>query len=245
MSDLQRVFVYCGNQLRTVTIDGSPWWVAKDVCDILEHTNSRMAVDRLDDDEKGVSTVDTLGGPQEMQVVNEPGLYALIMTSRKPEAKDFRRWITHDVIPSIRKTGSYGAPSSPTEALLQAVQIMAKQEQQIREINEAQAAANQKLLVLGHRVDIMDAIDTIGDLQQRLNAMVRKYAHQTGATFSRAWSDFVEAFNNAYRTNLELLKTNYKMKHGLKSLTTPQYLSMSGKLEDAIRVVDKLLNKSA
>ncbi len=245
MSALQRVFVYCGSQLRTVMIEGQPWWVAKDVCEILEHTNSRMAVDRLDDDEKGVSIVDTLGGPQEMQVVNEPGLYALIMTSRKPEAKDFRRWITHEVIPSIRKTGSYGSPSTPTEALLMAVQIMAKQEAQLREIQDAQAAANQKLVVLGHRMDNMDAIDTIGDLQQRLNAMVRKHAHQTGLTFSKAWNDFVDAFNVAYRTNLELLKTNYRIKHGLKSLTTPQYLSMSGKLEDAIRVVDKLLNKSA
>lgn len=66
-----------------------------------------MTVERLDDDEKGISTIDTLGGKQRMAIINEPGLYSLVITSRKPEAKAFKRWITHEVIPAIRKHGVY------------------------------------------------------------------------------------------------------------------------------------------
>ena len=92
--------------------NGEPWFVATDVCTALTIGNSRMALDRLDDDEKGVSNIDTLGGKQELAVINESGLYSLILTSRKAEAKRFKRWVTHEVLPSIRKTGSYAAPSS-------------------------------------------------------------------------------------------------------------------------------------
>ena len=94
-------------ELRVIQIQNELWFVAADVCRILEHSNSRMAVERLDDDEKGVSSIYTPGGTQEMSIVSESGLYSLVLGSRKPEAKAFKRWITHDVIPSIRKTGGY------------------------------------------------------------------------------------------------------------------------------------------
>lgn len=100
-------FEFQNQQIRIVMQDGSPWFVAKDVCDVLELSNSRMVLERLDEDERGVSTVYTPGGAQQMAVVSEPGLYSLVMTSRKPEAKLFKRWITHDVMPSIRKHGVY------------------------------------------------------------------------------------------------------------------------------------------
>ena len=79
--------------------------MAADVCKALELGNPSMTVERLDDDEKGISTIDTLGGKQRMTIINEPGLYSLVLSSRKPEAKAFRRWITHEVIPTIRKYG--------------------------------------------------------------------------------------------------------------------------------------------
>ena len=94
-------------EVRTVTIDDEPWFVAADVCRALEIGNSRMATERLDDDEKGVSLIDTPGGQQELTVINGPGLYSLVLGSRKPEAKAFKRWITHEVIPAIRKHGVY------------------------------------------------------------------------------------------------------------------------------------------
>lgn len=93
--------------VRYEMIDGEPWFVANDVCNILGIVNSRDALSRLEDDEKGVGITDTLGGKQEMNIVNESGLYNLIFQSRKPEAKKFRKWVTSEVLPSIRKTGKY------------------------------------------------------------------------------------------------------------------------------------------
>lgn len=109
MNELQKVFNYEDHQVRTVIKDGEPWFVAKDVCEVLEISKYRDAVARLDEDEREPVIVDTLGGKQEMVAINEAGLYSLIMVSRKPEAKSFKRWITHDVIPTIRKTGGYVA----------------------------------------------------------------------------------------------------------------------------------------
>ena len=93
--------------VRSILIDGEPWFVAVDVCKALQIANSRDALTRIDDDEKGVVLTDTLGGKQEVSIVNEPGLYTLVLSSRKPEAKAFKRWITHEVIPAIRKHGVY------------------------------------------------------------------------------------------------------------------------------------------
>lgn len=91
--------------VRVTMIDNEPWFVASDVCRALEIAPT--ATRRLDDDEKGMRSTQTPGGKQEMAVVNESGLYSLVLGSRKPEAKVFKRWITHDVIPTIRKTGGY------------------------------------------------------------------------------------------------------------------------------------------
>lgn len=100
-------FDFEGNPVRVVTVDGEPWWVAADVCAVLEIRNSRDALSSLDDDERGVGIADTLGGPQQVATINEPGLYSLILRSRKPEAKRFKRWVTHEVLPQIRQTGGY------------------------------------------------------------------------------------------------------------------------------------------
>lgn len=95
--------------VRSVRIDGEPWFVGKDVCACLGIENHRDAVSTLDEDEKGVGNSDTLGGGQEMLVINESGVYHLIFRSRKAEAQRFRRWVLHEVLPSIRKTGHYSA----------------------------------------------------------------------------------------------------------------------------------------
>lgn len=109
MNDLQ-IFVYSGEQLRTVQRDDGLWWVLRDVCRVLGLTTPARVAERLDDDEKGVSQIHTPGGTQEVTIINEPGLYSVILRSDKPEAKQFKRWVTHDVLPSIRKTGAYGIP---------------------------------------------------------------------------------------------------------------------------------------
>jgi len=93
--------------VRTVNRDGEPWFVANDVCKVLEMGNPRQALSRLDADERDVHIMDTPGGEQRINIISESGLYAFILTSRKPQAHAFKRWITHDVIPAIRKTGHY------------------------------------------------------------------------------------------------------------------------------------------
>ncbi len=100
-------FAYGDHLVRTVDREGSPLFAAADVCAVLDILNPRDAISRLDDDEKGVGITDTLGGPQEINLVSESGLYALIFRSRKAEARAFRRWVTSEVLPSIRRTGSY------------------------------------------------------------------------------------------------------------------------------------------
>lgn len=102
------IFNFGENEIRTLVVEGDPWFVAKDVCDILEIKNQGNAVSRLEDDEKQtVRLTDTLSRNPNTTVVNEYGLYNLILGSRKPEAKAFKRWITHEVIPTIRKHGAY------------------------------------------------------------------------------------------------------------------------------------------
>lgn len=105
-----------GWHVRVVMIDGDPWFVAKDVCECLG-TATKDIPAILDADERGIDTIDTLGGPQEVTVISEPGLYSLTLKSRKEEARPFKRWVTHEVIPSIRKTGMYGGPKTLQEAL--------------------------------------------------------------------------------------------------------------------------------
>lgn len=108
MSDVQ-LYSFDGNQVRTLTDEqGEPWFVAKDVCDILDITNNRDAVSSLDEDEKNTVAISdgTAGNPYKT-IVSEAGLYSLIMRSRKPDAKRFKRWVTHEVLPSIRRHGAY------------------------------------------------------------------------------------------------------------------------------------------
>ncbi len=108
-------FSFSNQALSVLMIDGEPWFVASDVTEAL--TLSTEATRRLDDDEKGLRTVQTPGGQQEVIIINESGLYSLILTSRKPEAKKFKKWVTNEVLPSIRKTGGYTPPRQPiTEA---------------------------------------------------------------------------------------------------------------------------------
>jgi len=103
-------FDFDGNAVRVVLREDAPWFVAKDVCNVLDISDHHQAVERLDDDERGRYSIPTIKGLREAKVVSESGLYALIFTSRKPEARRFRRWVTGEVLPSIRRTGGYGRP---------------------------------------------------------------------------------------------------------------------------------------
>jgi len=144
MNNQLQIFNYNSKQVRTIIKDGEPWFIAKDVCECLEIDNSRMALERLDDDEKGVSSIDTLGGQQRMQIVNEAGLYSLVLSSRKPEAKAFKRWITHEVIPSIRKYGLYATPDT-VEKILENPDYMIEILQKYKEEKQKRLEAENRL----------------------------------------------------------------------------------------------------
>lgn len=147
--------------------DGEPWFVAVDVCRALEIKNARDAVARLDDDEKGVVLTDTPGGQQKMNVVNEPGLYALVLGSRKPEAKAFKRWITHEVIPSIRKSGGYIAgQDTMSDADLMAKALLVAQRQ--IEQRDAQITEMQPKALFADAVSASKSSILIGELAKML-----------------------------------------------------------------------------
>lgn len=129
--------------IRTVEINKEPFFVAKDVAEILGYSNSRKAIiDHVDEEDKGVTKCDTLGGVQELSVINESGLYSLVLSSKLPTAKRFKRWVTSEVLPAIRKTGGYiGGAENMTEAEIMARAVLIGQrtiEEQKRKIDNLQ-----------------------------------------------------------------------------------------------------------
>ncbi len=133
-----QLFNFEGNRVRTILMNGEPWFVLKDVSDVLDLSNARMLKERLADDVSDTYPIqDALGRTQDTTIINEDGLYDVILDSRKPEAKKFRKWITSEVIPMIRKTGGYVIPQTMPETLRLLAAEMEK--------NQAIEAENQKL----------------------------------------------------------------------------------------------------
>lgn len=117
-------FSFANNQVRVIVSEaGDPWFVAQDVSTALQYSEASAMTRTLDDDEKGLQTVQTPGGKQELVTINESGLYSAIFRSRRPEAKRFKKWVTSEVLPSIRKTGMYAVqtPSVPGDLYVRAL----------------------------------------------------------------------------------------------------------------------------
>jgi anti-repressor protein len=125
------VFNYGTSRVRTIMKNGEPLFVLKDVCDVLELSNARMIADRLDEDDVSLAYVtDNMGREQQAIVINESGLYDVILRSDKPEAKKFKKWITSEVLPQIRKTGSYiKTPQTYIQALEALIETEREKEQ--------------------------------------------------------------------------------------------------------------------
>lgn len=160
--------------VRVSTRDGEPWFVAKDVCDALGIAKYRDAVSRLDPDERGSVLVDTLGGAQEASAVSEPGFYKLVMRSRKPEAKAFQRWVTHEVLPAIRRDGGYMASKpdeTPEEIMARALRIadetMRRQKERIESLSSANAEMRPKAL-FADAVAASESTCLVGELAKML-----------------------------------------------------------------------------
>ena len=153
MSNSIMNFKFEGAEVRVHTDENNnPWFVANDVCQILELANPRSRTALLDSDEKDVHIMDTPSGEQKMTVVNEAGLYSLILRSRKPEAKAFKRWVTHEVLPSIRKSGGYiaaKANETPEMIMARAIKLadetINRQKLQLEEKDKKIAEANKQI----------------------------------------------------------------------------------------------------
>jgi prophage antirepressor-like protein len=179
MQALQNVFSFQDKQVRVVLRDGEPWFVARDVCEVLDHSDTSTAIRRLDDDEKLTQTMFVSGQNREVWLVNEPGLYSLILTSRKPEAKAFKRWITHEVIPAIRKTGAYAVdqnkvvPLSERQALIQSLKLTAELAEEMEEVKSITQTHSQKLMELEQKVEEQITIDH-GEQRMLQQAVARR-----------------------------------------------------------------------
>ena len=158
-----QVYEYEGSAVRTVEKDGEPWFVAADVCDVLELSNATVVAGRLDEDERSKFN---LGRQGEVLIVNEAGLYTLILGSRKPEAKKFKRWVTHEVIPSIRKHGVYAIDEvlQNPDVLINALQAL-KAEREAKERLALECAFKaQQIAEMHPKVDYHDKVLACPDL---------------------------------------------------------------------------------
>lgn len=195
-------FPETGQEIRVVHVGGEPWWVAVDVCTVLGIGNSRQALTRLDDDEKGVTTADTLGGTQELATVNEPGLYSLMLRSRKPQARTFKRWITHEVIPMIRKTGRYEVPAVTEELPAAGAPLPYREQAEIvvlfargGVIPESYAAATAKVIMaraMGERPELLP-----GETPLYAATFLAEKGHRS-STVAKFQSGFGQRVSNAY-----------------------------------------------
>ena len=118
------LFHFNGKQVRTIQLEGEPWFVAADVCDVLGLSNPSQALSYLDRDERRLITNEAWRTNGNMAIVSEPGLYSLVLRSRRPEAKGFRRWIAHEVIPALRQCGEYRLPAVSSVAAVTAGQLL-------------------------------------------------------------------------------------------------------------------------
>ena len=159
--------------VRAVVKDGEPWFVAKDVCNALSIADSKSSLRFLEDEEKGVHSMHTLGGTQQVSIINESGLYSLILRSRKPEAKKFKKWVTAEVLPSIRKHGAYATKAkleellSDPDAMILTLQAL-KAEREKRKALEAKAAEDAPYAHFGRCVEVSEGCILIGEFAKIL-----------------------------------------------------------------------------
>jgi len=199
MSNLQ-TFNYNGKEVRTIEKNGEPWWVLKDVCDVLGISHVKDTASRLDNDEVGQTEVtDTLGRKQLAWCVNESGLYNVILRSDKPEAKPFRKWVTSEVLPSIRKHGAYMTPETLEAAILNPDTMI-----QLCNALKAEQDKNKELQAVNSSLSVENAIakpkaDYFDELVDRnLLTNFRETAKQLGIK-QRRFVDFLLSKKYIYR----------------------------------------------
>ena len=176
-----QVWNYESSEIRTVQVNGEPWFVLSDVCKVLEISNSRNISSRLEPDEKGVTLVDTLGGAQQMTIINESGLYTVILRSDKPQAKPFRKWVTSEVLPSIRKHGSYSVQSQFADLSPQ-LQVLIQMETRQKQIEARQTEQATALAGLEQKIQNTCEVIALDKTAWRKDSehLINKIARATG-----------------------------------------------------------------
>ena len=154
-------------EIRTITISDEPWFVGKDVAEVLGYSNTRDALNkRVDDEDKGVANCDTLGGTQEMTIINESGLYSLILSSKLPKAKEFKRWVTSEVLPAIRRHGVYAVDEvlNNPDMLISALTELKAERAKRAELEMENAIQRQQLIELNPKATYYDLVLQCKDL---------------------------------------------------------------------------------
>lgn len=186
------------HKVRILEENGEPLFVASDVGKVLGIVKVRTTIANYDFDEKGVHTVGTLGGPQQLTVLTEAGLYRLIMQSRSEHAKDFRRWVTHEVLPMIRKTGKYDLtkPIDDLSRLLESTKLLIKK----IESDRPKVEVYDKLIESNGLKTIANAAKELGTGQKRLYAELREKKILT--SYNLPYQDFIEREYFKVKTSL-------------------------------------------
>ena len=232
--------------IRTWVVDDEPWFVGKDIATILGYAKPENAIaNHVDDEDKTSTLIQGSGSNYKSKaiLINESGLYSLILSSKLPSAEKFKRWVTGEVLPSIRKTGSYNKPMSELEILQCSINQLIEQERKIKALETQQGEQVKRLDIIDSRLEVLNGVHIEGTGRDRLNAMVRAYVVKKGISYAEGWKDFKKAYNRAFHTCLGALLTNYTNKNNLKSKPTiPRFLERTNRIDDGLRVAEKMLN---
>ena len=233
--------------IRTWVVDDEPWFVGKDIATILGYAKPENAIaNHVDDEDKTCTLIQGSGSNYKSKaiLINESGLYSLILSSKLPSAKKFKRWVTGEVLPSIRKTGSYGKPMSQLEIAQYSINLLIEQERKMKALEAQQGEQVKRLDIIDSRLEVLNGVHIEGTGRDRLNAMVRAYVVKKGISYAEGWKNFKKAYNHAFRTCLGALLTNYTKKNNLRSKPTiPRFLEKTNRLDDGLRVAEKMLNE--
>ena len=226
--------------VRTMIIDGEPWFVGKDVAEALGYVNNRKAIsDHVDEEDKGVTKCDTLGGTQSLLVVNESGMYSLVLGSKLPSAKKFKRWITREVIPSIRKNGMYATDDllNNLDLLISVATQLKEEREQKKKLEVMNAAKDQVICELQPKADYTDEIlkcpgtVTITQIAKDYGmsgTKMNKILNELGVQFKKSGQWFIyEKYNGKGYTKSQTVQIE---RHGVKDCVMNTKWTQKGRL---------------
>lgn len=236
---MNEIFNFHGQDVRTVTINNEPYFVGKDVAEVLGYTNPRQALkSHVDEDDKGVSKFDTLGGKQDLVIINESGMYSLVLSSKLPQAKEFKRWVTSEVLPTIRKNGMFATDElldNPDFAIATLQRL--KEEREAKKLLEAQIEADKPKVLFADAVSASKSSCLIGELAKILKQngidigqnKLFQWLRANGYLISRRGESWNQPTQKSMQLGLfELKKTNINHADGHTTVNTTTKVTGKG-----------------